>query len=231
MSDQRGTRRRVAIALAVTLAVNALLVLGLELINRPSPVSPEQAMHSRVQVVRLDEPRVAPEPPAPEPEPAEHDPLPQPDVQVELPQPMLEPLDLPVPSLDVTVPVPPAPVRQAETSPQATEATPTQAVQPSTMREEQVDVAPRPIRNPQPPYPAAAQRRGIEGHVSVELLVDVQGRVAELRVDERRGPPSFERAVQQTVVNEWAFEPGQYRGQTVPTWTSVRVDFRIGGGR
>jgi protein TonB len=78
-----------------------------------------------------------------------------------------------------------------------------------------------------PPYPASAKRRNIEGYVIAELLVGERGDVREVLIIDRRGPPSFEQAVRETVASSWAFEPGQYRGQPVPVWTRVQIDFRL----
>ncbi|MFA9480145.1 TonB family protein [Phycisphaerales bacterium AB-hyl4] len=234
MSDSRWTSRtvrRVLFAGGATVVVNALLLLSLELINRPTPAVVEEGALSRVRLAALPEPVVEAEEPEDEPEPMEDEVFEEPTVDVDLPQPTVEPLDLPTPSLDVTVRVPPSVVRDVPTSVDATEVVPRPsepaAARRGPMREGEVDVGPRPIRNPQPPYPPAAQRRGVEGYVVAQLLVDTSGQVREVRVTDRRGPPSFERAVMETLQGEWSFEPGEHEGRAVATWTSVRIDFRI----
>jgi periplasmic protein TonB len=62
------------------------------------------------------------------------------------------------------------------------------------------------IFNPPPAYPAAARRRGHEGHVLVELRVRADGSVADPRVVECAGSPLFAEAALEAV-RAWRYAP------------------------
>ncbi len=148
-------------------------------------------------------------------------PLPVEDVEVpvdpaepfleEPPAPRIAP-DRPAPRLD-------RPVRSAERAVVAgAEAEPVPQVE--------SEEAPVELQNPPPAYPAAARRRGEEGHVVVELRVLVDGSVADPQVVESSGSPLFVKSVLSAVAG-WRYRPATLGGNAVERVQRVRFVFRL----
>jgi protein TonB len=83
--------------------------------------------------------------------------------------------------------------------------------------------------NPPPPYPKRAKRRGYEGTVILEVLVDQSGKVKELRILTSSGHNVLDRAALKSV-NGWLFEPGMVGDKKVDMWVRVPVRFELRGG-
>ncbi len=83
--------------------------------------------------------------------------------------------------------------------------------------------------NPRPRYPKRAKRRGYEGTVLLEVLVDRSGRVKDLRILTTSGHPVLDRAALKSV-NGWIFEPGMVGDEKVDMWVRVPVRFELRGG-
>lgn len=223
-------KQMMAIA-GIPLAVNTLLLLGLGMMNRPRWVASPRGQAPLVifrTIPESEPPRTASQ----SPPPLEPQTVAVPDeVSFEPAVPEFQPVGLGATTLDTTVRLPrmdtagPSPPRPQATDTQATSRPAAPPLEP--MREGEVDTPPRPVRDPQPAYPETALRRGVQGHVTVELLIDRYGAVSQLRIAERRGPPSFEQAVRKTILSTWGFEPGRHRDRAVPTWVSRRIEFRI----
>ncbi len=96
------------------------------------------------------------------------------------------------------------------------------------MTEDAVDQPPRPASRPAGPYPARARARGETGRVLLRVLVQADGTVGRMTVEEAEPPGVFEEAALATVA-EWTFEPGRYRGAPVPAWVRVPVRFELEG--
>ena len=82
------------------------------------------------------------------------------------------------------------------------------------------------LRNPPPEYPHAARRRGYEGTVIMEVLVDREGRVEKLRVLESSGHDMLDRAAM-GAVKGWTFEPARRGEEKVDMWVKVPLTFRL----
>ncbi len=83
--------------------------------------------------------------------------------------------------------------------------------------------------NPRPQYPKRARRRGYEGTVVLEVLVDGNGRVKELRIITSSGHAALDKAALKSV-NGWLFEPGMVGDEKVDMWVRVPVRFELRGG-
>lgn len=81
-------------------------------------------------------------------------------------------------------------------------------------------------RNPRPPYPRVARRRGYEGTVFVRVLVGMDGLVDEVRLDESSGHETLDGAALQTV-QRWAFEPAVRGTEKVEMWVRIPLRFRL----
>ena len=198
----------------------------------------------------------APPPPPPPPPPVIAAPPPAPSPPAALAAPILPPPPAPLeetrPHIAETPPMPEAPPepeqpRQvAEVPPPAPERRPpprASAAQPSPQPvrlnaalqgmesftlegrvapPEALDAA----RNRGPTYPESSRRRGEEGVVRVELLVDSTGRVAEVRILESSGFSTLDAAAVQTL-RAWRFRPAQRAGLPVAGSITTAVHFRL----
>jgi protein TonB len=81
-------------------------------------------------------------------------------------------------------------------------------------------------KNPPPKYPRLARKRGYEGTVILEVLVDTRGRVGDLRVLESSGYKVLDRAASKSV-KDWLFEPGKRGEEKVEMWVKIPLRFQI----
>ncbi len=89
-----------------------------------------------------------------------------------------------------------------------------------------VDVAPRLFRKVDPVYPFSARRRQITGKVTVRFLVNTEGRVQDISIQESIPPGVFDQAVLQAV-KKWRFKPGILEGEAVSTWVVLPLEFDL----
>jgi protein TonB len=117
-------------------------------------------------------------------------------------------------------PTPPTPTVRVEPTPPMTAPPTPPAVNLSR------GVAPRGNQGdwfPQDSYPAAAQRAGAEGRVSVSVGVGANGRVTDCRVTESSGDASLDEATCRLAKRNGRFEPARdASGNAVASTTSLR---------
>ena len=82
------------------------------------------------------------------------------------------------------------------------------------------------MKNPLPEYPSVARRRRYQGTTLLEVLVDSEGRVGELRVYQSCGHDILDRAAL-LAVKGWLFEPGKRGDNKVEMWVRVPVRFQL----
>jgi len=85
---------------------------------------------------------------------------------------------------------------------------------------------PRYQLNDPPVYPNLARKRGMQGTVVLQVLVNGQGRVNDIRLDVSSGYSMLDRAAS-AAVKKWIFEPGRKGDSTVPMWVRVPVIFEL----
>jgi protein TonB len=81
-------------------------------------------------------------------------------------------------------------------------------------------------RNPPPRYPRLAEKRGYEGTVVLEVLVDQRGKVGDLRVLSSSGYNVLDRAAL-AAVKDWSFEPASSGDEKVETWVKIPIRFQL----
>ena len=81
-------------------------------------------------------------------------------------------------------------------------------------------------KNPPPVYPRKARRRGVEGVVLLEVLVDVSGWVADLRVLSSSGHRLLDKAALKSV-KKWRFIAARRGDEPVEMWVRVPVRFEL----
>ena len=192
-------------------------------------------------------PEIAAVPPAPEVPPPPPPMPPPPAVAAAPPPPPPPPVDL----AEVVLPPPPPPAPVAEPPREVAEAPPER--RPPPQQSARQTAAPQPVRlnaalqgmesftlegrtsppealdaarNRRPNYPEASRRRGEQGVVRVELRVDPNGRVVDVRGLESSG---FGALVAEAVktVRDWRFRPAQRGGLPVAGSITTAVHFRL----
>jgi len=78
---------------------------------------------------------------------------------------------------------------------------------------------------PPPPYPREALRDGVSGTVTLEVLVDVDGRPLEVHIARSSGNRALDTAAKRHVLAKWRFEPAVRDGRAVQAIGLVPVDF------
>jgi protein TonB len=94
------------------------------------------------------------------------------------------------------------------------------------MNEETVDVSPRPRMRSAPSYPPRARSKGIEGHVTLRVLIGKSGNIEKVKVVDAAPSGVFEEAAVDAV-RGWQFEPALYRGEKVRVWAKQVVRFKL----
>ena len=87
------------------------------------------------------------------------------------------------------------------------------------------DASAKPIRSPQPRYPAQAKRRGESGTVLLQVQVDAQGRPSRVDVVQSSRSRTLDREAQRAV-EHWLFSPAIRNGRAVPSNVLVPIEFR-----
>jgi periplasmic protein TonB len=94
------------------------------------------------------------------------------------------------------------------------------------MTEETVDAPPRVLRRVPPRYPSDAAADGVEGQVSLRLLVNREGQVEQVRVETAEPSDTFEE-VARRAVSAWRFAPATFGGAPVSVWVRQRLVFEL----
>jgi TonB family protein len=85
---------------------------------------------------------------------------------------------------------------------------------------------PWPIYKPEPPYSSQARRDKLQGTVGLEIDINAQGNVTDVReVGKRLGEGLDEKAIE--TVKTWRFLPATLDGVPVPTHVVVEIHFRL----
>ena len=84
--------------------------------------------------------------------------------------------------------------------------------------------------NPKPPYPLAARRLGVEGVVTLEVLVRPDGSPAEVRVQSSSGSPLLDASALDTVRKSWRFVPARRGNVPIESRVTFPVRFRLSEG-
>ena len=82
------------------------------------------------------------------------------------------------------------------------------------------------LGNQSPKYPYAARRRGIEGKVVIEAVVDRAGTVATAAVAVSSGYRLLDRAAL-SAVKRWVFHPARRRGRAVGATIAIPITFAL----
>jgi protein TonB len=78
-----------------------------------------------------------------------------------------------------------------------------------------------------PPYPPAAIRAGLEGNLTLEILVGVDGRVRDARVLRSSGMEVLDQAAMEEARRHWRLRPGTRDGLPSEQWYRLKVVFHL----
>ena len=82
------------------------------------------------------------------------------------------------------------------------------------------------ISRPAPSYPRRAEERGQSGWVDVLFRVTAEGRTADVAVSDSHPATIFNQSVLDAV-EQWTFEPREYRGRVIEPLVSARLVFSL----
>jgi len=83
---------------------------------------------------------------------------------------------------------------------------------------------PEVVRQSKPEYPELARKAGIEGRVTVKVLINTQGDVEKVEIV--KGHPMLDDAAVESA-KKWKFKPGKQRDRTVKVWMNIPIDFKL----
>lgn len=92
--------------------------------------------------------------------------------------------------------------------------------------QQDIETTPLYRQNPPPDYPPLARRRGLEGAVQLDVLVNSRGGVNQVRLAATSGHELLDRAAAEAVEN-WLFAPGKRGEQTIDMWVRVPIRFAL----
>jgi periplasmic protein TonB len=82
-----------------------------------------------------------------------------------------------------------------------------------------------------PAYPPDAIRANYQGQADLEVYVLANGRVSEARIRRSTGFDSLDRSAIQEAKRNWRLMPATHNGEAIAQWYTVRVTFKLTGGR
>ena len=83
---------------------------------------------------------------------------------------------------------------------------------------------PEPVRPISPEYPELARKAGIEGRVTVKVLIGTKGNVEKVEVV--KGHPMLNDAAIEAA-KQAQFKPGKQRDRFVKVWMTIPIDFKL----
>ncbi|MFC5578644.1 energy transducer TonB [Lysobacter niabensis] len=80
---------------------------------------------------------------------------------------------------------------------------------------------------PPPPYPVEAIRNSLTGTVVLRVLVDIDGKPIDVRIERSSGHRVLDAAARKQVLAKWRFRPAMQGGRTVQAIGLIPVDFHL----
>ncbi|MEA3435475.1 MAG: energy transducer TonB [Thermodesulfobacteriota bacterium] len=80
--------------------------------------------------------------------------------------------------------------------------------------------------NPPPSYPIIARKRGYQGNVVLEVLIDKRGKVLDLKIFSSSGHSILDKTAISSV-KKWLFEPGMRGSDKIEMWVRVPIRFKL----
>lgn len=93
----------------------------------------------------------------------------------------------------------------------------------------QTEAQPTALKNPAPPYPEAARRRGQEGLVALRIAIDRTGRPTLVEIQRSSGYLLLDESAR-TAIGRWLFIPARILGKPRDSVASLQVRFALKEG-
>jgi periplasmic protein TonB len=216
--------------LSVFVLLSVMLHAGLFSLGRMAMVQPSIMPLEELEPIFID--LIAPELPEPESvaEPMEHETItalnPEPEIEPVV-EDMLETPPEPEPEPEMDPDPPPEEVEEFVIKPERVEE---ELIEVAQVITEEVITQPAIIRNPPPPYPQEARRRGWEGVVSLRVGITREGRVADVAISQSSGHAVLDESARRTV-QRWRFTPARRLGVPVATTIALPVRFELSAAK
>ena len=97
---------------------------------------------------------------------------------------------------------------------------------PAPVVETVIEAVPLYRSNPKPVYSTLARWRRYQGTVILAVLIDVDGKVSEVRIQKSSGYAALDRSALQSIV-DWDFVPGKKGDQPIDMWVHVPIRFSL----
>ena len=81
------------------------------------------------------------------------------------------------------------------------------------------------LNNPPPPYPAMSRRLGESGRVVLRVLIGLDGRAKEVRIQRSSGFERLDQVALETARDRWRYVPGTRNGVPEAMWFNVPFNF------
>jgi protein TonB len=198
--QRKPTRHLTGIGIVIAFHVVLVWALINGLAQRVIEIAKRPLEVKIVQEVKPPPPE-APPPPPPQLDTPAMPTVPPPEVNIAAQPPQQNVMQV------AAVPSPP----QAKPAPQPQQASTAPVVQASSCRE--------------PEYPAASARAGESGRVVLALLVDVDGKVKDSKVEKSSGSPRLDEAARQAL-SLCKFTPATLNGKPELGWGRIAYDFK-----
>ncbi len=91
---------------------------------------------------------------------------------------------------------------------------------------DELEVKPKPLKNPVLNYPYEAKKKGIKGMTVVKMLIDTDGNVVDVKVLKSSGNQLLDEAALDAAKKS-TFEPAEHNGKKVRVWASRPFKFRL----
>jgi len=223
--------KKCGIAFLLSLIFHGLIAAGIAIYINYAPAPDELAQLDLTSVdlsfaetpdeTAAAAPASAPMPPTPPPKPSEHEPEPPPEEA--------QSVDPSMPAPNTTdLPQPEETSEKFEDSkstvqPSTSDLQPTSAIAP---RQAKVDAPPKPRRNIKPDYPRESRQRGEQGDVTLEIDVNAQGTVDDVRVAKSSGFPLLDEAAI-IAARAARFTPAKSGGKSVSSTARLTLNFKL----
>lgn len=205
------------VSLTAAIGINAALVAAL-LYSNPDIM---KTVGTTTEIFDVRDPVAPPpEPPPPQPEMKRESPA-DPRIVTPTPDVPMLPSEPTVTTTDVILP--PVPFDPAPST-----GTGTVTVDPPKPAPVLVDATPDPRAEFQPDYPASGRREGVEGTVTVRVLVGTDGRVKAIEEMKSIGDAFFA-ATRRQALSRWRFRPATRDGVPYESWRTMTVRFQLEG--
>lgn len=219
-ADRNSRAKPNPVSLTAAIGINAALVAAL-LLSSPDIIKEDGGITQIFDVPIIEPPQPEPKP---QPQPERKTDLPR-DVKIETPIPdVVPPLPLTNPVQGTAEPQPTIPA--ADPGPPSTGSGVT--VDPPRPAPVLTEAAPDPRAEFQPDYPASGRREGVEGAVTVRVLVGADGRVKAVEQVRSIGDAFFA-ATKRQALSRWRFKPATRDGIPYESWRTMTVRFVLEG--